>query len=111
MLQHWDVCDESRNILRVGLQKLQISENQNCHEKGEHGGDVLGFEAENPKRGSNISVGDGVVTEWAGWQPVASAGGEKSVIGDIFEAPEISLLGSSSGEKLVENMVGPFFVG
>ena len=85
MFQYRHVCDESGNVLRVGLQELQVSENQNSHEKGEHGRDVLGFEAKNPKCSSKVTIGDGVVTERAGRQSVASTGGEKSIIRNIFE--------------------------
>ena len=66
--------------------------------------------AGNPKRGSKISVSDGVVAKWAGWQAVASTGGWGGAVG-VSSSPEISLLGSGAGEKLVEDGVGLFFMG
>ena len=111
MFQYRHVCDESGNVLRVGLQELQISENQNSHEKGEHGRDVLGFEAKNPKCSSKVPIGNRIVIERASRQSVASTGGEKNIIRNIFKAPEISFLGSGTGEELVENVVGSFLVG
>jgi hypothetical protein len=110
VVQNMRVCDVSRNVLSVGLQELQISQNQDSHEEGEHRGYVLGFEAKNPKCGSKITVSDGVVAERASRQPVTAARGEKRVIGNVFKGPGISLLWSGSGEKLVEDVVCSFLV-
>jgi hypothetical protein len=56
-------------------------------------------------------VSGGVITLWASRRPVASTGGEKRVVGNIFKSPEILLLRSSSGEELVEDAVDLFLMG
>lgn len=63
VLQNRRIRDICGNVLGVGLQEFQISQNQDGHEEREHRGDILGFETECPKCGSKVTVSDGVVAK------------------------------------------------